>query len=63
VADFAGAEPMVLIMLAGSGELNGAPITAGETWLLPGAAEHWNWTCANRSEWIFLLAQPPVRST
>lgn len=70
-ADFAGGEPMVLIMLAGSGELDGVPIAAGETWLLPGAANNWNWTAAStphvssessrEGEWSFLLAQPPVR--
>jgi len=64
-AEWAGGEPMVLIILAGSGELDGVPISAGETWLLPGSVESWNWTSSTTAddEWIFLLAQPPVRST
>ncbi|TWU46116.1 putative mannose-6-phosphate isomerase GmuF [Rubripirellula tenax] len=65
-ADFGGDEPMVLIMLAGSGQLNGEPIAAGETWLLPGAAAQWDWipsATTRDDEWTFLLAQPPVRST
>ena len=66
VADWAGNEPMVLIMLEGSGELDGVPIAAGQTWLLPGATEAWNWTPtspgADKLEWSFLLAQPPVKA-
>ena len=64
-ADFGGGEPMVLIMLEGSGELESQPITAGETWLLPGSAAAWKWapTDADEQEWSFLLAQPPVKSS
>jgi len=65
-ADFSGGEPMVLIMLEGSGELDGVPVSAGDTWLLPGSAEGWNWTPASEeasaSEWSFLLAQPPIKA-
>ena len=57
---------MVLIMLSGAGELNGVSISAGETWILPGATEAWNWTPtstgADKLEWSFLLAQPPVKA-
>ena len=60
-ADFGGNEPMVLIVLDGSGELNGEPVATGETWLLPGATEEWNWD-AGEGNWSFLLAQPPVRT-
>ena len=60
-ADFNGGEPMVLIMLDGSGELDGNPISAGETWLLPGSANEWNWVKTNENEWSFLLAQPPTK--
>jgi len=60
-ADWAGGEPMVLIMLEGSGELDGVPIAAGDTWLLPGAAEKWDFSQSAQGEWSFLLAQPPVR--
>lgn len=59
-----GGEPMVLIMLEGSGEMDGVPIAAGETWLLPGAAQEWNWTPGSKgpdTQWSFLLAQPPVK--
>jgi len=63
-AEWSGGEPMVLIMLEGSGELDGNPAVAGDTWLLPGSAEEWNWSPTsgdNKSEWSFLLAQPPVK--
>ena len=61
-ADFAGGEPMVLIMLEGSGELDGKPVATGDTWLLPGAAEEWNWSPSGEANWSFLLAQPPVKA-
>ena len=65
-ADWTGDEPMVLIMLSGAGELNGISISAGQTWLLPGAAKAWNWaptsTDPGEQEWSFLLAQPPVKA-
>ncbi|MCM2369607.1 class I mannose-6-phosphate isomerase [Aporhodopirellula aestuarii] len=72
-ADWVGGEPMVLIALAGSGTLNDAAISAGETWLLPGASEQWDWrpsTCkpgnaasSATEKWSLLLAQPPLRPT
>ena len=65
-ADWSGGEPMVLIMLEGSGELDGVPITAGDTWLLPGSADAWNWTPtsgdSSQGEFSFLLAQPPTKA-
>ena len=65
-ADWAGGEPMVLIMLEGSGELDGVPIAAGDTWLLPGSADAWNWTPTSgdspQGEFSFLLAQPPTKA-
>lgn len=60
-ADWQGDEPMVLIMLEGAGQLDGVDVTAGDTWLLPGAAEAWNWTPSG-GQWSFLLAQPPVKA-
>lgn len=59
-ANWPGGEPMVLIALEGGGLLNGVPVAAGETWLLPGAATQWSWKPVS-SNWKFLLAQPPVR--
>ncbi|MDF7800120.1 hypothetical protein P4C99_11645 [Pontiellaceae bacterium B1224] len=59
-AEWQGGEPMVLIALKGSGQLNGAAVSAGETWLLPGAVSEWKWTDVSR-HWNFLLAQPPVQ--
>ena len=63
-ADWAGGEPMVLIMLEGAGELDGVSVSAGDTWLLPGSAEGWNWAPAssNPDQWSFLLAQPPIKA-
>lgn len=65
-ADFGGGEPIVLIMLEGAGQLEGVSVTAGDTFLLPGSAEGWNWLPASESsgsdQWSFLLAQPPVKS-
>ena len=60
-AGWQGDEPMVLIMLEGSGQLDGVEVSAGDTWLLPGSAEAWNWTPGG-GEWSFLLAQPPVKT-
>ena len=64
-AGFGGGEPMVLIMLEGSGEIDGVSISAGETWLLPGAAQQWEFSTATsgQDEWSFLLAQPPIKPT
>lgn len=59
-ANWAGGEPMVLIVLEGGGLLDGVPVAAGETWLLPGAAKAWSWEPTS-NDWNFLLAQPPVR--
>jgi len=59
-AAWPGGEPMVLIALEGGGLLDGVPVAAGETWLLPGAATEWSWEPAS-NDWNFLLAQPPVR--
>lgn len=59
-ADWAGGEPMILILLEGAGKLGNVPLAAGETWLLPGAATHWKWTGFS-NHWNFLLAQPPVK--
>ena len=61
-ATWTGNEPAVLIMLSGSGQLNGVPVTAGETWLLPGATDEWTWTTTgDDNDWSFLLAQPPIK--
>lgn len=59
-ADWTGGEPMILIMLEGAGTLNGVPVVAGETWLLPGSTGEWSWGELSNG-WNFLLAQPPVR--
>lgn len=64
-ADFGGGEPMVLIMLEGSGQLDGVSIAAGDTFLLPGSSAGWNWSSIEDSsagEWSFLLAQPPIKA-
>jgi mannose-6-phosphate isomerase len=65
-AEFGGGEPIVLLMLEGSGTLDGVAVFAGDTFLLPGSAEGWNWTPATdeptASEWSFLLAQPPIKA-
>jgi mannose-6-phosphate isomerase len=65
-AEFGGGEPSVLLMLEGSGTLDGVAVFAGDTFLLPGSAEGWNWTPATdeptASEWSFLLAQPPIKA-
>ncbi|MEI8206389.1 MAG: hypothetical protein WCG03_05880 [Kiritimatiellales bacterium] len=62
-ADWTGGEPAVLIALKGSGVLQGAfgavAITAGETWLLPGAVQEWKWS-SDSNDWNFLLAQTPA---
>jgi len=60
--EWEGGEPIVLIMLKGAGELNGEPISTGDTWLLPGSTEGWNWNPTSSEEWSFLLAQPPLKS-
>ena len=59
-ASWAGREPMVLIVLKGSGVLGEVVVAEGETWLLPGVVGQWHWK-ATSNDWNFLLAQTPVR--
>ena len=62
-AQWVGGELMLLITLAGAGELSAArqtrPVRAGETWLLPGAAKSWEWRSA-AGDWELLLAKLPL---
>ncbi|MEM7457197.1 MAG: class I mannose-6-phosphate isomerase [Planctomycetota bacterium] len=64
-AKWPGGEPMVLIVLAGAGEVDGTRVCAGQTWLLPGIANEWSWKASEKvahdTEWSFLLAQPPLK--
>ena len=60
-ARWTGNELMLLIAISGGGELSGGQscsVRAGETWLLPGAAERWEWR-AKTSKWELLLAKLP----
>ncbi|MFC1765661.1 class I mannose-6-phosphate isomerase [Planctomycetota bacterium] len=59
-ADWSGSEPMVLIVLEGSGVLGDVAVAEGETWLLPGSVPVWSWK-ATCNQWNFLLAQSPIR--
>ena len=62
IADFAGGEPIVLLMLDGAGVLGDVPVSAGDSWLLPGACESWSWSPDDsQCDWTFLLAQPPIK--
>ncbi len=60
-ADWAGGELMLLIVIQGSGEIapdaNSSCCTAGQTWLLPGCIEHWDWHCT--TQWELLLLKLP----
>jgi mannose-6-phosphate isomerase len=60
--EWPGRELMLLIIVKGEGELSAGAqpccCKQGETWLLPGAAESWNWT-ATDSE--LLLLKLPIR--
>ncbi|HMP84837.1 MAG TPA: hypothetical protein PKA41_19260 [Verrucomicrobiota bacterium] len=64
-AHWAGDELMLLICVNGEGSLAAGSkprdVRAGETWLLPGAAESWEWS-ARSDEWELLLAKLPVVS-
>ena len=61
-AEWAGDELLLLIALKGSGELNSGgevrPVTAGQTWLLPGAVANWQWQNIS-GDWECLLAKLP----
>ena len=57
---------MLLVALKGRGSLRtGAnetrEVIAGETWLLPGAANSWDWGSGD-GDWELLVARLPVRS-
>jgi mannose-6-phosphate isomerase class I len=53
---------MLLIIVKGEGELTAGPQVCkchqGETWLLPGAAQKWNW---NGKDCELLLLKLPTR--
>ena len=61
---WAGNELMLAIILQGRGQLNAGDtaceVAAGQTWLLPGAAQNWNWRNAGGA-WEILLLKLPVR--
>lgn len=62
-AAWPGNELMLLIALKGAGELRtGTEVSAmraGQTWLLPGAAQNWEWRSLI-GDWEFLLAKLPI---
>jgi mannose-6-phosphate isomerase len=62
-ADWSGGEMILLIAVTGRGRLGTAgasvAVSAGETWLLPGAAESWDWQ-PDSGPWEILLAKLPV---
>lgn len=62
-AAWAGKELMLLIALKGCGKLSAGgksqAVCAGQTWLLPGMAEKWDWHDTTR-DWECLLAKLPV---
>ena len=65
-ASWTGGELTLLIALRGNGvltsEKNPRTLHAGETWLLPGCVQRWNWS-SDTGEWEFLLAKPPLPDT
>ncbi|HXJ40350.1 MAG TPA: class I mannose-6-phosphate isomerase [Bryobacteraceae bacterium] len=62
-ASWPGGELMLLIVVKGEANLRCAdqrqPVRAGQTLLLPGAAQSWNWTEV-AGDWEILLAKLPV---
>jgi mannose-6-phosphate isomerase len=62
-ADWRGGEMLLLIAVRGAGELgaqgDARAVRAGETWLLPAAASHWDWR-PDPGNWEFLLARLPL---
>ena len=58
-----GGELMLLIVVTGEANLlcgdQRQPVRAGQTLLLPGAAQSWNWTQPS-GDWEILLAKLPV---
>jgi len=60
-AEWPGGGLMLLIALKGSGRLatksESQLVSAGQTWLLPGAADNWEWH--SEGDWELLLAMPP----
>ena len=62
-AAWPGKELMLTIILRGEGELSADGSCAckpGQTWLLPGAADSWNWRPIT-ADWELLLLKLPVR--
>jgi mannose-6-phosphate isomerase len=60
--EWTGGELAVMIVTEGAGRLHAGselqPVRAGETWLLPGGAEAWQWE-PDSPRWEALLAMPP----
>jgi mannose-6-phosphate isomerase len=65
-ASWSGNELMLLIVLKGGGILGAGTETrevrAGQTWLLPGSAPHWEWR-EPAGDWEILLAKLPAVPT
>jgi mannose-6-phosphate isomerase len=65
-AEWNGGELTLMIALRGSGKLTAGKdqntVRAGETWLLPGCATHWEWR-SDAGDWEILLAKPPLPRT
>ena len=64
-AEWSGNELMLAIILRGEGEIAAGKTAShckqGETWLLPGAAESWQWRNSN-ADWELLLLRLPIPS-
>jgi mannose-6-phosphate isomerase len=62
-AQWPGKELMLALIVRGQGELltsgNHCPATEGQTWLLPGAAENWQWRTQSQ-DWELLLLKLPL---
>lgn len=65
-ASWAGEELMLLIAVAGEGEIaansEARRVRPGESWLLPGAAQSWQWRRTS-GVWELLLAKLPLKPT
>jgi mannose-6-phosphate isomerase len=65
-ANWEGGELLLLVALQGKGSLRSGgnaaqEVVGGQTWLLPGAADGWDWESAE-GDWELLVARLPVRS-
>jgi len=63
-----GGELLLAVVLSGQGRLRcppdtGKEVAAGQTWLLPGAANVWEWEAVGEKDWNLLIAKLPVART